>query len=792
MIIFAQTHKMLKHLFSLIVFTFLLSSQIQAQKQVTLSGTITEASSGEDLYAATIYIKELMQGTSTNIYGFYSLSTKPGTYTVVFSFIGMEEIEKTIVLDKDIVMNIELAESEIIAQEVVVTGEKKDRNIDNAQTSTLELETKTVKEIPALLGEADIFKTLQLLPGVASAGEGNSGLYVRGGGPDQNLVLLDGATVYNPGHLLGFFSVFNADAIKNTTLYKGGIPAEYGGRISSVLDIGMKEGNMREYEVEGGIGFIASRLTVQGPIKKDVASFIVAGRLTYLNFLVNPILKSKGESFRVPYFFDINAKINYKIGAKDRLFISTYFGRDKFSFASPDGGFSFDIPWGNATATARWNHLFSDKLFMNNTFVFNDYTSKVEASFQDVSFNLNSGIRDYGIKGDLQYFQNISNKLKFGYDYLFHEYTPYLYEFETGGDSFSSKLTKKYAHEFAVYAQDEWDVKPWLKINTGIRFSMYSNVGPGEKIIYDDNDLAIDTISKNAFESFATYFGAEPRLNVRMKINESSSVKMGFNYNKQYMHLVSSSTTTLPTDLWVSSTARVKPQSGIQGSVGYFHNFKDNMYETSIEVYYKKMWNQIEYGESAVGGNDRDTEDLFVFGTGQSYGAEFFVKKALGKFNGWAGYTLAWTDRDFPDINNGEKFWAKFDRRHDISLVLIYNINKKLKLSGTFIYGSGQNTTIVENRYLLQGELRSVYGERNGYRLPAYHRLDIGLSYTLVDNDKRFSELNFSIYNVYSRKNPYFIYDDINFNGDDGSLDVQAKQVSLFPILPTLTWNFKY
>lgn len=778
-------------LFSFIFSLFLITS-VFSQEQFTISGYVKDAKSGEDLFAVNVYIKELYKGTTSNVYGFYSLTTSPGTYTLVFSFIGMKSEERLITLDKDLTINIELESAEVLTDEVVVTGKRKDDNISNAQTSVIELETKSVKEIPALLGEADIFKTLQLLPGVASAGEGNSGLYVRGGGPDQNLVLLDGATVYNPGHLLGFFSVFNADVIKNTTLYKGGIPAEFGGRISSVLDLGMKEGNMREFEVEGGIGIIASRLSVQGPIKKDKASFIVSGRFTYINFLVNPLLKKQDIGFKVPYFFDLNGKINYKFGEKDRLFISGYFGRDKFSFASGDGNFTFDIPWGNATTTLRWNHLFSDKLFMNNTFVFNDFVSKVNAGFQDITFNLNSGIRDYGLKGDLQFFPHISHKFKFGYDYLFHVFTPYIYEFDTGEDVFTSQLKKKKAHEFAIYAQDDWDVKPWLKINYGIRFSMFANVGPDSKVIYNEFDLPIDTITKNAFQSFATYFGAEPRVNVRMKIDEKSSIKMGFNYNKQYIHLVSQSTTTLPTDLWVPSTAYVKPQSGIQGSVGYFRNFKDNSYETSIELYYKKMWNQIEYGEKAVGGDDRDTEDFFVFGTGQSYGAEFFVKKNVGKFHGWLGYTLAWTSRNFPDINNGETFFAKFDRRHDFSAVLMYDINKKWKLSATFIYGSGQNTTIAENRYIINGELNAVYGPRNGYRLPAYHRLDLGVNYLLKDNEKRYSDLSFSIYNLYSRRNPYFIYDDINFNGDEGSITVQAKQVSLFPILPTITWNFKY
>lgn len=773
-----------------------------AQNQFTVSGYIKDAKSGEDIFSANVYIKELYKGTTTNVYGFYSITTKPGTYTLVVSYLGMKDIEKIINLSKDITLNFELESGEIVTEEVVVTGERKDKNVESVQTSVVELEVKQVKEIPTLLGEADIFRTLQLMPGIASAGEGNSGLYVRGGGPDQNLVLLDGATVYNPGHLLGFFSVFNSDVIKNTTVYKGGIPAEYGGRISSVIDVGMKEGNMREYEVEGGIGVISSRLAVQGPIVKDKASFIASGRLAYLGFFINPVLKKRGEQFKVPYFFDVNAKLNYKISDKDRIFASAYVGRDKFSFGSSDSDFAFEIPWGNATATFRWNHLFNDKLFMNNTFIFNDYQSKVEAGYQDISFNLNSGIRDFGLKGDLHYFPHINHKVKFGYDYLYHIFTPYVYEFKTEDNNFSSDITKKRGHEFGIYAQDEWDVVPWLKVNAGLRFSMFSNVGPDSKVYYNEDGTPIDTIEKKAFQSFANYFGVEPRLNLRFKTSKNGSVKAGFNYNTQYIHLVSQSTTTFPTDLWIPSTAYVKPQRGLQASLGYFHNFKDNTYETSVEVYYKKLWNQIEYGEEAIksDGSDRDTEDQFVFGTGQSYGAEFFVKKRYGKFNGWIGYTLAWTERDFPTLNQGEKFWAKYDRRHDLSVVLIYDITKRIKLSATFVYSSGQNTTIAVRRYFVNGELRADYGKRNGYRLPAYHRLDVGFTYVLKDNEKRYSDLNISIYNLYSRKNPYFFYDDINSevktdaNGNviGSTFEVQTKQVSLFPILPTLSWNFKF
>lgn len=768
-----------------------------SQEKFSISGYVKDAGTGEDMFAVNVYVKQIQKGTTSNIYGFYSMTLPKGEYELTFTFLGYETRSEKVILNKDVKLNIQMAEAAITTQEVVITSKRRDQNVDNAQTGVVELSMEQVKEIPALLGEVDIFRVLQLMPGVMSAGEGNSGLYVRGGGPDQNLVLLDNATVYNPGHLLGFFSVFNADAIRNTTLYKSGIPAEFGGRLSSVLDISMKEGNMKEYEVEGGLGLIATRLSLHGPIVKEKASFLVSGRFTQLPLILNPLLKNREDPISIPSFFDINAKMNFKLGEKDRLFISSYIGRDKFGFSSGGGsGFNFTSPWGNATTTIRWNHQFNDKVFMNNMLVFNDYQSKIEAGFQGTSFNLNSGIRDYSVKGQIEYFPSVTNKLKAGYEYIYHIFTPYIYQFESGETTINSNITRKKAHEFAVFIQDEVDITPWFKLNAGVRASMFSNVGPSERIYFDDNFQPIDTVRKNAFQAFATYFGIEPRVNARFKINDQTSIKMGANLNRQYMHLVSNSTTTLPFDLWVPSTDVTKPQTGAQGALGFFRNFKNDMFETSVEVYYRRMWNLVEFGEDVQSSANEETEDTFVFGDGHSYGSEFFVRKNFGKFNGFAGYTLSWTNRRFDEINEGRLFPAKFDRRHDVSVVLNYNISKKWKITGVFIYGSGQNTTLVSNRYFVNGNLRNEYGDRNAYRLPAYHRLDLGVSYIIKDvkekwEGPRYSELNFSVYNVYSRMNPYFIYDDVSFS-DEGSLTVQARQVSLFPIIPTLTWNFKF
>ena len=774
-----------------------LTSLLFAQQNYTLSGYIKDASNGEDLFGANVVESASFKGVSTNFYGFYSLTLPAGKYIIKISSVGYESVDKEIELKANTTLNVELKTYEQQVDEVVVTGKKADQNVEQVQTGTVEIETKTVREIPALLGEADILKTIQLMPGVQSAGDGNSGLYVRGGGPDQNLVLLDNATVYNTGHLLGFFSVFNNDAIKDIKLIKGGIPAEYGGRLSSVLDIKMKEGNMKDYDFTGGIGLISARLTAEGPIVKEKASFMVAGRISYLGLIMTPILKnSKNENFQqasIPWFFDLNAKLNWKISDKDRVFVSAYFGRDYFNFGSEESGIQFTLPYGNVTATARWNHVFNPKLFMNTTFAFNQYDSQINASFQDINFKFQSAITNYSLKGSLNYYPNNNHDITIGYDYTFHEFAPGISSFDTGDEVLESDVQKKYGHELGVFIQDETDIGKRVKINYGVRFSMFSNTGPYNRKYYDVFGNVDSTDTKTAFQNYKTYFGVEPRLNLRVKINESFSFKAGFNYINQYVHLVSQSTSTLPTDVWVPSSNIVKPETGLQATVGFFKNWLDNSLETSIEVYYKKMWNQIEFGEQIVPANNPEVEDQFAFGTGQSYGAEFFIKKKFGKFNGWVGYTLSQTTRDFKDLNNGKTFPSKYDRTHDLSVVLMYQPHKKWKINATFIYGSGQTTTIPISYYFYEGDLNYVYGERNGYRLPAYHRLDLGVNYTLMDKKDKYSELNLSIFNVYNRQNPYFIFNELEGNPSKGeSIKLTTKQVSLFPILPTITWNFKY
>jgi hypothetical protein len=779
---------------SLLALLLILPFSLSAQN-FTLSGYIKDASTGEDLIGASVIVQDSSgKGTVTNVYGFYSLTLPKGNYKVDFSYVGYSTQSMDIALSEDVRQNISLTQKALL-EEVVITAEKKDENIQSTDMGTVSLSIETIKEIPVLFGETDILKTLQLLPGVGGAGEGNSGFYVRGGGPDQNLILLDEAVVYNTGHLFGFFSVFNGDAIKNTTLVKGGMPAQYGGRLSSVVDVQMKDGNNQEFHAKGGIGLISSRLTLEGPIVKDKASFMVSGRRTYIDALLNPFIKGTDLEGNSYYFYDLNTKINYRFSDKDRLYLSGYFGRDVFNFSSSDGDFNVEVPWGNATATARWNHLFSDKMFMNMSAIFNDYNFEVGSSFDQFDFRLFSGVRDWNLKTDFDYYVNADHTLKYGANYIYHTFTPYSAQGSSGDVAFGTDtLNKKYAHEAAVYIQDEFNVGALLRFNVGLRGSYFAHTGPTNQVIYDPvTGLPNDTIFRSGGDIIADYWGLEPRINARYIIDEKSSLKAGISYTNQFIHLVANSVSTLPTDLWVPSSAVVEPQRGIQYSLGYFRNLYENKWETSVEVYYKDLQNQIEYADSYVPVLGADIEQQFVFGRGRSYGAEFFIKKAEGKFNGWIGYTLSRTERQFDELNTGDKWFpTRFDRTHDLEVVAIYNLNDRLSFSGTFVYATGQAFTIVESFYFLDGDLHTLYGDRNGYRLAPYHRMDLSATWKNKPTKKFESSWNLSIYNVYSRLNPYFVFTDFGGDFTSGTLEVNAVQVSIFPIIPSVTWNFSF
>lgn len=754
----------------------------------TLSGYIKDNTNGETMIGASVFNQAMpSQGTVTNAYGFYSLSLPAGKYTIVYSYLGYQNQVFEIDLTKDLSFDVQLSDG-VFMNEVVVTAEKDNakQNVESTNMGTMEIPVEQIKQLPALMGEVDVLKSIQLLPGVLSSGEGNAGFYVRGGGPDQNLVLLDEALVYNSGHLLGFFSVFNADAIKNTTLIKGGMPANYGGRLSSVVDVQMKEGNSKFYEAEGGVGLISSRLTVQGPIVKEKASFIVSGRRTYILDLLKPYLKGGNFEGTNYFFYDLNTKLNWQIGKKDKVFISGYFGRDVLTLAQPKRNFKFDLPYGNSTLTARWNHLFTNKLFMNVTAIYNDYQFEFQGKQQDFGFKLFSGVEDINARVDFDYFPNPKHFIRWGINSTYHKLTPSTVSANSGDTTFETNLKPKYALENAIYIKDEWEISDVLSVDVGLRFSAFTQLGPYTSKISNKSYSATDPV--------VTYTGWEPRFSARYAFLPNQSIKLGINRSNQYIHLVSNSSSTLPTDVWSPSSERVKPQQGIQYALGYFRNFFDNALETSIEVYYKDLKNQLDYSESAVQELGVEEEEKFIAGQGRAYGAEFFVKKSKGKFNGWIGYTFSKSERKFESIGDGAWFPAVYDRPHDLSVVLNYKFSDKWSASGVFIYGTGKAYTPLSAIYNIDNNVNFYYGPRNSARLPDYHRADLSFTYKPgAKAKKRFvGSWSFGVYNIYNRKNPFFTFFEEAKDSDAALPKLDAYKVTIFPIIPSISYNFKW
>jgi hypothetical protein len=793
----------------LVTYLMLLSSLVLAQENFTLSGYVTDGRSGETMIGAKVYIPSIRKGVITNNYGFYSLTVPAGTYIVEYRVSGLKTKKKEVELTRDIRLDVEVG-SDLQNLEEVVVSAKAENNVRSTDIGTIELDIDEIKTLPAFMGEVDIVKTIQLLPGVSSAAEGGQGFYVRGGGPDQNLVLLDEAVVYNASHLFGFFSVFNADAVKSVNLIKGGMPANFGGRMSSVLEVNMNEGNYKRFKAKGGIGVISSRLTLEGPIVKDKGSFIVSARRTYLDVIMKAAIKDDspfaGTSY---YFYDFNLKANYKLGDKDKLFLSGYYGRDEFSFASSEDNFSVDMPWGNGIGSLRWNHIFSSKLFMNVTALYSNYLFKFGSEQDQFKFEVKSGIEDWGGKADFTYFPNSLHKIKWGAHYTHHIFTPIGVSAEAEDVEFNTGLAQQLkSHESAVYVLDEFDLNENIRFNAGLRYSTFQHVGPFTRYIKGDISTPDSTITYDKNELIKFYHGLEPRISGRFLLPDRSSIKAGYSYNYQYVHLTSLSAVSLPTDIWYPTTSIARPQIGWQASAGYFRNFKENTYETSLELYYKGMKNLIEYKEGALpGDNINDNNDnLLTFGTGRSYGAELFIKKTRGKFTGWIGYTWSKTERTFEEINNGETFAAKYDRRHDLSVALSYKLSDRWIFTSAFIYATGNTLTLPSAWYVQGQDLLFHYGQRNSTRMAPYHRLDISATWY----SKKFKEVKdpetgeitqkkkklqhnvaFSIYNVYNRANPYFLYIDNDGDFLEGNFEISVKQVTLFPVIPSVTWNFE-
>ena len=757
---------------------FLLSSIVLSQNYYTISGYIEDASSGESLIGVNVYSKSLSVGTTTNNFGFYSLTVPEGEFDINFSFIGYSDYTKNLSIKTDLELNTRLVLSSEIIKEVILTDQIS--NVEQTQTSVISVPVIQIKSMPALLGEIDVLKSIQLLPGVQSGSEGSSGFYVRGGGPDQNLILLDGVPVYNASHLFGFFSVFNIDAIKNVKLTKGGFPARFGGRLSSVLEIDMKEGNMKEFKGEGSIGLISSKLALEGPIVKDKASFMISGRRTYADLLLN-LFQPSPDATGGYYFYDLNAKLNYKISNRDRIYLSGYFGDDIFGLnfnESGDDEFIFGLGWGNKTTAFRWNHVFNNKLFSNTTLTYSRYSFDIDQGFSssdsNFEFSYISGLRDFGAKIDFEYSLNPNHSFKFGYSHTYHDFFPgelsldFNYD-ETDIDTVFQFSDDLQAHDLFLYVEDEIKVNERLKMNLGTHLALFS--------IKD-----------------STYLKLQPRFSARYLINEKWSLKASYAEMQQNLHLLTNSSVGLPTDIWVPATDSVKPQQSKQFALSINTNFLDGILEASIEGYYKKMDDLVSYKEGSSFWDAQSWESsVETGGEGKSYGLELFFQKKKGKTTGWIGYTLSWTYRRFNNINFGDWYSYKYDRRHDISIVLSHKFSDKIDIGATWVYGTGNAITFPQATYWSypsgpQGQYIQTldyYGERNSTRMNPYHRFDLGVNFHKQKKNYE-RTISLSIYNLYNRKNPFFVY------LDEEPDQTVARQVSLFPIIPTLTYNIRF
>lgn len=751
-----------------------------AQPHYTLSGYLYDASTGEALIFATVYTSALNTGVSTNEYGFFSIKLPTGEHTIAFSYVGYQPLTKEIRLDKNLHQNFSLSPVEISLEEITVTGQPGKNMVKQNELGSVRLNVKRLSTLPVLFGEQDILKTVQLMPGISPVGEGNSGFYVRGGNPDQNLILLDDAPVFNPSHLLGFFSVFNSDAIRDVKLYKGGVPARYGGRASSVMDIRMKEGNMKESNFSGGIGLISSRLMAEGPLSRDNASFMISGRRTYADLFL-PLSKDEKIKDNQLYFYDLNIKTNVIIDKNNRIYMSGYFGRDVLRAND------FEFNWGNKAGSLRWNHQYSPRLFANTTLVLNDYNYHTKGNI-DGMFSLRAGISDLSLKQDYEW--SLSNELNFifGFNSVLHHFKPG----EVTSDSPSNKsfkISETDGWENAAYAFYDVKLSDRISMGSGLRLSTFSRIGPGTEHTYDatGNILKSSTFEKGKF--YRNYSGFEPRFSLTWLLTEESSLKTGYNRMSQYIHLLSNTSAGTPIDYWLPSSNNIRPQYISQISAGYFRQFKLSGAEFSVEAYYKKMDNQIDYRNNADIFLNENAEAELLFGIGRSYGLEFLCKKDAGRLTGWISYTLSRSEKKFDQINEGAWYPSRQDRTHDVAIVGNFSANKKLSLSATWVYYTGNAITFPSGKYSLDGNIVNYYSSRNGYRMPAYHRLDLGAT-LLLNQHKRFrSELSFGIFNAYARKNAWSIL--FRTNEDDSSV-TEAVKLYLFSVIPSVTWNFKF
>ncbi|MCK0109140.1 TonB-dependent receptor [Flavobacteriaceae bacterium S0825] len=785
---------------SLFLILLLLPISVISQEKFTLSGVITDESSNETLIGANIIIPSLQTGTTSNEYGFYSITLDKGIYEFQISYLGFKSIVQTINLDKDQTLSFKLVEDSQSLDEIVIVEDVEKLNIRKPQMSLNSLSINTIKQIPVVLGEVDLIKSITLLPGVTTAGEGASGFNVRGGAADQNLILLDEATIFNSSHLFGLFSVFNPDAIKDIKLYKGGIPAKYGGRVSSVLDIYQKEGNSNEFKMNGGIGLVSSRLLAEGPLKKEKGSFLLGGRSSYAHLFL-PLF----DIDNIAYFYDLNTKLSYRLNDRNNIYLSGYFGRDVFNISD-----SFENAYGNAVINFRWNHLFSDKLFSNLSLIYSDYDYDLKLNF--VEFDWTSGIRNFNVKYDLKHYISNNFKLQYGLNSIYYKFNPGDIKptTETSGIN-PFKLIDKYAFENAIYVDAEHQVTDKLALSYGLRLSSFTRLGQDELNVYqNDNPLIfnpelkiyekaepIGTESYKRSDVIKSFANLEPRLALAYQLNEQSSVKMSYNKMSQYLHLLSNTSSPTPLDVWTPSGKYVKPQILHQFALGYFKTINDNTYNLEIETFYKTIKNRIDYIDGADLIANNAIEQVILNGKARAYGLEVLFRKNEGDFQGWIAYTLSKSEQQTkgktPEeigINNGLWYNTPYDKTHDISITASYKLTDKWSFSSNFLFQTGLPATFPNGQYEYNGISIPIYEARNSSRIPTYHRLDVSAKYIPKSNsDKKWqSEWVFGLYNAYNRKNA----SSISFRENRTTGANEALKLSLFGIIPSVSYNFKF
>ena len=768
----------------LLLFLSFLSLSLSAQVKHTISGSVKAKATGESIIRATVIVSGKNIGVTTNDYGYYSLTLPEGKYTIVISSVGRQSQTTDVDLKENIQLETLLEEQGQLQNVVVTAQSSRGRTIRGTQMGVEHISTAEIKSVPVLFGERDVLKTLQLLPGVKSVAEGNSGLSVRGGGTDQNLILLDEAPVYNASHLLGFFSTFNSDAIKDVTLYKGDMPAQYGGRLSSVVDVRMNEGNNQDYHVTGGVGLISAKINVEGPIEKDKSSFLFTARRTYADMF----LKLSGDSTKNKnslYFYDLNAKLNFTLSDRDKLYVSGYFGRDELSSAD-----IFGINWGNATATVRWNHSFGPRLFSNTSLIYSDYNYKLKINNNGSDYLVRSELKDFNLKEELQWYLNPRNTLRFGFNSIHHSMTPGVLDSQGASSGVNdTAFQRRYGLENAVYLSNDWKASERVNVSYGARLEAFSAIGKGDFYNVSPAGQVIDTIHNGSGQILKTYVNPEFRFGVSYQLDPNTSVKASYAGNTQNMHLLSSGSAGLPTDKWVLSNNMIRPERSHQVSVGYYKNLRDDTYEITVETYYKALQNQIDYRDGANVLSNGTIETELLYGKGRAYGVEWLLRKKQGRLTGWIGYTLSKSEKKIDGINNDQWYNAYQDRTHDVSIVGMYKLNHRWLLSGSWVYNTGNAVSFPSGKYKSDGRTIYFYSERNGYRMPAYHRLDLSATVQLKQGKKFSSELAFGVYNAYARNNAFII--TFRDNKTDPN-KTEAVQTTLFSAVPFISYNFKF